>query len=183
MGAPKAWLKFDGRPLLNYLVERMLTVFPEVVVVSASGQALPVTDAHAVCDEHPDEGPLAGLAAGLRAISQPVAFVSSCDAPFLDPQLARALVDLADDFDAVVPEWEGRLQPLHAVYRATVQPIVVGQLANGRRRMMDLLGLLQTRVVTHAELQRLGAHDYSFWNMNTPEEYQRALELWNTKCA
>lgn len=183
MGRPKAWLEFGGRPLLHHLVERMSRVFPEVLVVAAPGQALPVTHARVIHDEHPGEGPLAGLAAGLQAISQPLAFVASCDAPFLNPQLARALVDRADEFDAVVPEWHGRLQPLHAVYRASLQPVVAHQLVRGRRRMMELVGLLHARIITEPELQRLDPHGYSFHNINTPEEYQRALELWNTMSA
>jgi molybdopterin-guanine dinucleotide biosynthesis protein A len=181
MGTPKAWLEFAGRPLLVHLVERMLGVFPEVLVVVAPGQSLPETPARVVHDESPGEGPLAGLEVGLREISQPLAFVASCDAPFLDPRIALALVERCDGFDVVVPEWEGRLHPLHAVYRASVQPLVVQQLAEGQRRMMRFLDCVRTRVVTEAELREVEPEGYSFHNMNTPEEYQRALELWNAK--
>jgi molybdopterin-guanine dinucleotide biosynthesis protein A len=178
MGTPKSWLKFEGRPLLCHLVERMRAVFPEVLLVSAPEQSLPDTGARVIYDEHPGEGPLAGLVVGLRAISQPLAFVSSCDAPFLDPRVAYALAECAGDFDAVVPEWEGRLHPLHAVYRASVQPVAAEQLAKGRRRMTELLDRVRMRVVTGAELRGLDPQGLSFHNMNTPEEYQRALELW-----
>lgn len=178
MGTSKAWLEFAGRPLLAHLVERMLTVFPEVLVVAASGQPLPETAARVIHDERPGEGPLAGLAVGLREIAQPLAFVASCDAPFLDPRIALALAERSDGFDVVVPEWEGRLHPLHAVYRASVQPLVARQLAEGQRRMMRFLECVRTRVVTEAELREIEPDGRSFHNMNTPEEYQRALELW-----
>ncbi|HTE19166.1 MAG TPA: molybdenum cofactor guanylyltransferase, partial [Armatimonadota bacterium] len=91
MGAPKAWLLFEGRPLLAHLVERMLAVCPEVVVVAAPGQELPETAARVVRDESPGEGPVAGLVVGLREVTRPLAFVTSCDVPFLDPALAAYL--------------------------------------------------------------------------------------------
>src|SRR5947209_13666879 len=85
MGTSKAWLEFAGRPLLEHLVERMLAVFPEAVVVTAPGQDVPRTAARVVYDERPGEGPVAGIVVGLREVTRPLAFVSSCDVPFLNP--------------------------------------------------------------------------------------------------
>src|SRR5207248_2719698 len=122
------------RTLLEHLVERMLSVFPDAVVVTAPGQDVPRTAARVVYDERPGEGPVAGIIVGLREAQHPLAFVSSCDVPFLSPAVARLLVDLAEDQDVVVPEWGGRLHPLQAVYRTAVRPLLEAQLAEGRRR-------------------------------------------------
>lgn len=181
MGQPKAWLEFGGRPLLAHLVERMAAAFPEVVVVCAPGQELPEVAARIVHDEDPGQGPVAGLVVGLREITQPQAFVSSCDAPFVDPQLARALLDRSEGYDVTVPEWEGRLHPLHAIYRASVQPLLARQLAEGRRRLMDLFPQVRTRTVTEGEIRGIDPEGHSLLNINTPEEYQRALEWWNRR--
>src|SRR5688572_18762127 len=42
MGTPKPALLFDGVPLITHLVRRLATVFPEIVVVRAPGQELPL---------------------------------------------------------------------------------------------------------------------------------------------
>lgn len=178
MGTPKAWLEFDGRPLLAHLVERMLAVFPEAVIVSAPGQDLPPTPASVVHDERPGEGPVAGLAVGLRAVTRPWAFAASCDVPFLNPALASYLLSLSAEYDVVVPEWKGRLNPLQAVYRTSVQPLLEQQLTEGRRRPVDLYERVRTRVVGEAELQRVDPRGLSFLNMNTPEDYSHALQQW-----
>jgi len=178
MGQPKAWLEFGGRPLLTILVERMLAVFPEALVVSAPGQELPETPARVVYDESPGEGPVAGLVVGLREVTRPLAFVSSCDTPFLSAELAQHLVSRAGGFDVVVPEWEGRLHPLHAVYRATVQPLLADQLSQGRRRPVDLFERVRRLVVPEPELREVDPDGRSFLNMNTPEDYAAARELW-----
>lgn len=178
MGTPKGWLEFGGRPLLCHLVERLLAVFPEAVVVGAPGQPLPETPAPVVHDDRPGEGPVAGLVVGLRAVTRPLAFVTSCDVPFLRPELALSLVALAEGYDVVVPEWEGRLHPLMAVYRAEVWPLLERQLEEGRRRPVDLFPHVRTRVVSEAELRAVDPGGDSFLNMNTPEEYERARERW-----
>jgi len=178
MGRPKAWLEFDGRPLLAHLVDRMLAVFPEVVVVGAADQSLPHTPARIVRDARADAGPVAGLEAGLGAVSHPLAFAASCDAPFLSPTAALLLVDRIAEHSAVAPRWGGQLQPLHAVYRTSALPVMTRQLDAGRRRTTDLLQVLDTRIVEEDELREADPAGLTFLNMNSPEDYRRAQELW-----
>jgi molybdenum cofactor guanylyltransferase len=181
MGTPKGWLEFDGRPLLQHLVDRLLTVAHEVLVVAAPGQDLPPTSARVIYDEAPGEGPVAGLAVGLREVGTPLAFVCTCDLPFLNPALAEYLANFPGEYDAIVPEWEGKRHPLTAVYRtATAQPVFARQLAEGRRRVTDALDHLQTRIVNEAELRHLDPLGHSFFNVNTPEDYAKAQDLWQS---
>jgi molybdopterin-guanine dinucleotide biosynthesis protein A len=179
MGAPKAALLFDGVPLLEHLCARLAEVFPELVVVRAAGQALPPVDATVVEDAVSDQGPVAGICAGLGAARRSLAFVVSCDVPFLNSQVGAMMVDLAEGYDVVVPEWEGRLHPLQAVYRTRVLPLLEEQLAAGRRRPVDLYERVPVRKVTEAEILEVDPLGLTFMNMNTPEDYQRALALWN----
>ncbi|MCC2668604.1 MAG: putative molybdopterin-guanine dinucleotide biosynthesis protein [Armatimonadetes bacterium] len=179
MGSPKPWLLFDGAPLLEHLVRRAAAVFPEVLVVAAPGQELPGTAARVVYDERPGEGPVAGLAVGLREATRPLAFVSSCDTPFVRMDVARLLVERCEGFDAAAPEWNGRLQPLQAVYRTSLQPLVERELAAGHRRLTALFALLRARIVTEEEIRATDPAGRTLLNMNTPADYRRALELWN----
>src|SRR5438876_5532919 len=139
MGRPKAWLPFHGQPMLARVLDRLSPLFEERVVVRAPGQDLPEVEARFVEDEEPGMGPVAGLAAGLAAVTRPLAFVVSCDAPFVDPKVVAHLVERCrPPFAVVVPVWEDRPQPLHAVYRADNAPILRRLLHAGRRRPIDL---------------------------------------------
>src|SRR5437764_14574009 len=82
MGRPKAWLPFHGQPMLARVLDRLAPLFEERVIVRAPGQELPEVPARFVEDEEPGLGPLAGLLAGLSAVTRPLAFAVSCDAPF-----------------------------------------------------------------------------------------------------
>lgn len=177
MGSPKAWLEFRGEPMLTRIVGRLTRELPEVVVVRARGQELPPVIARIVEDRVDGEGPVAGLAAGLAAVSQPLVFALSCDMPFANLAVARGLLELVEEYDAVLPRWNGRLHPLHAVYRATLVPLLDEQLAAGRRRLMDLFDRIRTRVVTEEELRAWDPDGSSFVNINTREEYERALAM------
>src|SRR5437660_877900 len=178
MGRPKAWLPFHGQPMLARVLDRLAPLFEERVVVRAPAQELPDVEARFVEDEDPGLGPVAGLMVGLAAVTRPLAFVISCDAPFVGPSVVAHLVACCQPpYAAVVPLWEGRLQPLHAVYRADNAPILRRLLAAGRRRPVDLFAEVPTLEVPEAEVRALDPDGLTFMNTNTPEEWERALAL------
>src|SRR5437899_11335341 len=82
MGRPKAWLPFHGQPMLARVLDRLAPLFEEQVVVRAPGQELPDVEARFVADEQPGLGPVAGLAAGLAAVTRPPPCAASCAPPF-----------------------------------------------------------------------------------------------------
>jgi molybdenum cofactor guanylyltransferase len=178
MGRPKAWLDFHGRPLLTHMVERLSTRFDEIVVVGAPGQELPETSARVVRDEVEGKGPVAGLAAGLRAVSRPLAFVTAVDAPLLRLGMVDLLLREMREDDAVVPEWDGELHPLCAVYRPSkVLPVFEEQLRMGKLRLKEIFTLVKTRRVIGPVLREVDPEGLSFLTMNYPDEYEIALEL------
>ena len=44
------------------------------------------------------------------------------------------------DADAIVPRWEGDVEPLHAVYATRCLPAIEVHLTNGRHALRDFLG-------------------------------------------
>jgi len=179
MGRPKAWLEFGGVPLLQRIIRRLEPGFSHFVVVAAPGQDLPPTGATVVYDEQPGEGPVGGLVVGLRALPPvgTVALVLSCDVPFVNLAVAEYLVECLDGYDVAVPEWNGRLNPLQAAYRTTCQPILSELFAAGRRRPVDLYDRVPTRIVREEEIRALDPEGLTFFNMNAPDDYEKALDL------
>jgi molybdopterin-guanine dinucleotide biosynthesis protein A len=182
MGRPKAWLPFGGETMLQRVVWVVKAAVNPVVVVAAPGQDVPELppNVRILRDEVEDNGPLAGLAAGLAALEgeADAAYLSSCDVPFLTPEFVRRMVELLSGErpglsrpSAVVPEVGGRPHPLAAAYRASVLPVVRGSLAAGRLRLLDLFDQIPTRFVAESELPDLR----SLRNVNTPDEYAAAL--------
>lgn len=181
MGQPKALLPFDGEPLIVHTVRALRTCFSEIVVVAAPDQELPVLPAAVVYDEVAYQGPVGGILYGLRAASHEVCFVTSCDAPFLNFSLIRHLLALSDNYDVVVPFWDERLQPLHAVYHRSVAPLLQEQLERGELRPVFLYKKVRTYEVPAEDIRRFDPEGLSFRNMNSPADYQAALTLWQQR--
>ena len=181
MGRPKALLPFDGEPLIVHIVRHLKRVFAETVVVAAPEQELPLLPVALVRDQVAYQGPVSGIYRGLKAATKEVCFVTSCDAPFLDLALISHLLSEISDCDVVVPFWQERFQPLHAIYRRSVAPLLHEQLERGELRPIFLYDKVRTRKVHEDEIRTLDPEGMSFLNMNSPADYDSALQLWRKK--
>jgi molybdenum cofactor guanylyltransferase len=181
MGRAKALLPFDGEPLIVHIVRHLKRVFAETVVVAAPEQELPLLPVALVRDQVAYQGPVSGIYRGLKAATKEVCFVTSCDAPFLDLALISHLLSEISDCDVVVPFWQERFQPLHAVYRRSVAPLLHEQLERGELRPIFLYDKVRTRKVHEDEIRTLDPEGMSFLNMNSPADYDSALQLWRKK--
>ncbi len=182
MGRPKALLPFGDQPLIAHLVQHLSQRFADIVVVAAPDQALPALPVTLVRDAVAYQGPVGGLYYGLSAIRGSAAFVTSCDAPFLQLPLIDYLLSQLDHnggaYDVVVPVWQDRLQPLHAVYRRRVVPHLHAQLTAHRLRPVYLYDRVPTRKISPTDIKRFDPEGLSFLNMNTQADYQAALVRW-----
>ena len=177
MGRDKATLPFGGEVLLQRVVRLVAEWADDVVVVARPGQALPSLDpdVRVVRDEVLDQGPLGGLAPGLRETRAQVAFVTGCDTPFLSRHVVDLLFERLGGNDVAVAETEGFVHPLCAVYSAAVGAEVKRLLAEGRLRPIHLYERVATTRVGEDELRRVDPELRSFRNCNTPEAYAQAL--------
>jgi molybdopterin-guanine dinucleotide biosynthesis protein A len=178
MGRPKALLLFDGEPLIVHIARALKPVFTEIVVVASPAQELPPLPATVVRDEVAYQGPVGGIYYGVKAAGGEFSFVTSCDAPFLNLSLISHLIAQISHYDVVVPYWQERLQPLHAVYRRRVLPLLKEQLDRGELRPVFLYDKVRTQKIAEEVIRRFDPEGFSFLNMNTPEDYQAALERW-----
>jgi len=179
MGTSKALLLFDDEPLIVHVVATLQRLFADVVVVAAPEQDLPSMPVRLVSDEVTYQGPVGGIYYGLMATGSDAAFVTSCDSVFLNIDLIAHLLDQLPEHDVVVPHWQGRFQPLHAVYRRSVAPLLAEQLAHGQLRPVYLFDKVRLRRVDEDEIRRFDPEGSSFYNMNTPEDYAEALKRWS----
>lgn len=180
LGTPKAWLDWNGVPLLLHVIDRLALLASPVLVSARVGQDLPRGPYERVEDSIPDAGPLAGLAAGLGEVARvdPKARVAvcACDYPFADPGLFRALA-AADAAAVVLPSHDGHDHPLHAVWRAGAASACARALADGDRRVSAALDALETRVIPAARL----ASATALLNVNDPATLARARAIHGTR--
>jgi molybdopterin-guanine dinucleotide biosynthesis protein A len=182
MGRPKAWLPFGDEVLLQRVVRRLRDIAGPIAVVSAPGQDLPTLPADVTVVHDPIEfrGPLQGIATGLGVLPPQVdlAYVTATDAPLLRPAWVNRLVGLIGDDDVAIPQVDGFLHPLAALYRrATVRQEAEALLAADRLRPVFLLERLRGRIVTPGEMADVDPGCETLRNLNTPEDYAATLAM------
>ncbi len=198
MGSDKLLLPVPPRgiPLIRHATDRLLTMAARTVVVANSigvceallessqsgGQrgedpAVVYTDIHCIPDDSPGDGPLGGLATGLRRV-EGWALTVAGDMPFLSAAACQYLTDLSDGgCDAIVPVLEGRSQPLHALYHSRCLPAVENVLAMGLRRMDSFWPYVRVRWIAASALRSFDPELRTFTNVNTPAEWEKARSL------
>lgn len=177
MGQDKATLRINGQSLLERTVSVLASVTDELFVVGRKSLSPPAPAATAIPDDTSSAGPLGGLVTGLRQSHHTYAVVVACDLPFLDAELLRHLLHLAPGYDAVVPRIDGRAQVLHAVYARRVERAAREQIAAGQLKVERVLERLRVRWIEAAEIKPIDPLHRSFINVNTPEDWKRAVEL------
>ena len=178
----KAVAELAGTPMIRRVVDRVAGVVSEVVINCRADQVDAIRDALVgsgfdptfAVDREPDEGPMAGIARGLEAVSAEYTFVVACDMPFVDPAFAEFLFERAAGSDAAVPRPEEWYQTTQAVYRTDPMVKACRQaLDRGAGRIVVPLEDLQVAVVGADEIDRVASTN-TFDNVNTREEFAAA---------
>jgi molybdopterin-guanine dinucleotide biosynthesis protein A len=182
MGAPKLALPFGNELMLQRVVRLLGEAARPIVVVAASSQELPSLPRDVIIarDEREGLGPLEGLRVGLAAIEgcADAAYVTGCDVPLLVPRFVRRMIELCeeDDWEIAVPTDGRNYHPLSAVYRVGVFARIEELLDADQRRTALLLQRCRTREVPLDELRNVDPTLATLENLNTPHDYQAALE-------
>src|SRR5262249_6013639 len=177
MGKPKADLPYGAGTLLEHQVSRLADLFESVFVVAKEPPALNARSIRIVSDRTAERAAIHGLARALEEVEDRV-FVVAVDLPVLGLPVARAIAEaaLAGEEAAVVPEADGRLQPLAAAWRRRALPEVGRRIASGELSLIELARAIGARVFPEEAWRRLDPSGRSFSNVNTLEDYLAARE-------
>ena len=180
MGEDKALKTFLGRPLIQRVIERLSPLADEVIVTTNRSEDYLFLDLPLFSDLKPGRGALGGLYTAIAAASQPVVAVVACDMPFASPtffeQAAKLLMD--EEVDVVIAKSEEGYEPLHAVYRReTCLPAIEAAIEADQWKVIAWFPQVKVRVLTPEEVKRYDPSGLAFWNVNTPEEFDKAEKI------
>lgn len=176
MGQDKAFVELGGKPLVEWVLDALEPLTRSFVIVTNSPERFASYEGRArvVLDERARGGPLPALATGLRHSREPWAFMSTCDAPFLEPAFVQVLARYARGFDAAVPGNPAERWPLTAFYHQRCLPAVEAAVERADGRVIAFFDDVAVRWVPLMELRALDHELRSLWNLNTPQELEKA---------
>lgn len=177
MGRDKSKLELAGETFTSMIAAALSRVANSITLVGSPGAHSKLPGVKSVSDSYADWGALGGLHGALSASRADWSVVVACDLPFVTAELFSRLLDFCETFEAVAPiQSDGVPQPLCAVYQTKVCSKVATKLIEaGERKPIALLQSVHTRWVQFSELSELSGAEHFFDNINTPQDYDRAI--------
>ncbi len=182
MGKDKAWLRLQeptGRTLIEAVVELLKPDYEPVRILAGQSPVTPYAALGVAVqpDRRPRSGPLGGIHTALTTADRDIVLVVACDLPFLTREFLGGLSNLLSEHDAVVPRPRGVPVPVCAFYTKRCLPALEARLDRGELKAADFLDDLAVRWVEGRELARLDPQGTALFNLNTPEDVERARSL------
>ncbi|RTZ57234.1 molybdenum cofactor guanylyltransferase [Bacillus sp. SAJ1] len=184
MGKNKALLPIEGKSIIKRIAEEFTPISEEIIIIANIPEIYNELDLSIFPDvpEFRGEGPLAGIYTGIDVADEDFCLFIACDMPFVSRKIGEYLIrELKNSgVDAVIPSHQGRVHPLFGAYHKRIQPFIKENLLNGKRKMSHLLNEVNAKIIEKQDIpEELQVEwEYCLWNLNTLEDYQKALEFY-----
>ncbi|MFH1691651.1 MAG: molybdenum cofactor guanylyltransferase [Candidatus Omnitrophota bacterium] len=173
-GLDKAGLIVNGMPILQKSIQVLKELFSEILIVTNEKRCYFFDGVTVVRDIIKGAGPLGGIHTGLSCMKNEAGFFAACDMPFLSGELIRRLLKDFEhrDCDAIVPRRNGRIEPLHAVYKECLKDKLSYFLSHNGRDY-SIRSFLKSIDVHYLDLMDNDEFQDSFENINTSGDFAK----------
>jgi len=165
MGCNKAFLEIDGEPLWQRQVKILNELEPQKIFI-AGPRLEEWRDYEILPDACANTGPLGGLTSAFRVCPTPLLLVLAVDLPRITTTF---LGNLLIEGSGVVPQLNGRFEPLVAIYPKTALPIAEKNLSRNEYSMQKFVqDCVAQQLVRPKKIPPSDAP--LFTNLNTPQD-------------
>ena len=175
MPGDKAFLRLEGRPVIEIQLEQMEGLFDEVLVVANTERIDKLSQllgdkARVVEEPVRGKGPLGGILSGLMVSSSEENFILACDMPFVKRAAIAFIMEQLDGYDVAVPDTPAGLEPLHAAYKERCAMTIEEQLAGGDLKVTDFYDKVLANYVPWREMADFDPSGRLMLNVNSPDD-------------
>lgn len=191
----KAFTPVMGKELFRYALEPIEGIFDSTLVVCESGLEGDLSECvkkyaldSKIISESRGIGPLGGIYEGMENLDSDYVFVTGCDMPFFNACLVEFLcgeIKGADTpgIDGIVPRINGRIEPLHSIYRrekcmGVIESLI--DLPTWSGRITDMIEGMDIKFIPENELRKYDPELLCFRNINLKEDIEFINEILET---
>lgn len=175
MGQNKALLKIKGKYIISYVIDT-LQPFCDEIILSTNTKELDFLGYQTVNDKFKNIGPISGIYSALLESNNSRNIIISCDTPFINSHLLTDLLFYSEDYDIVLPEFNGYLQTMIGIFNKTCILVIEREISKGN--------YIPPRIYEQCNLNKLKItdkhpfyHQHLFFNVNSPEDFRKAQEI------
>jgi molybdopterin-guanine dinucleotide biosynthesis protein A len=172
-------LKIGDDTVLDRQLSTLRRVVDRTIIVAEDPVPFAWTGLPVIADLTPGDGALGALRTAVHAARSDRTLVMACDMPFLSEALLSYLVEAGRTVDIAIPRTARGYEPLCATYSRRCADEMARLIAERRFKLSEVAVIpgLIIREVGPDELGPFGPPDRLFFNINTPDDYARALDL------
>ncbi len=164
MGEDKGLVTIAGKPLFEYIAERLEPMVGEILINSNQNQLRYEQRFEVVPDLTQDySGPLAGMLAGLKAMTTQWGLFVPCDVPAFPVTLAEVFWQHKDGHQGLYARDLHREHPTLCLLNKSLIPALETYLASGERKVMFFFNQINAIPIEFNEKN-------AFANLNTPAD-------------
>jgi len=170
MGRDKAWIEFEGEPLIVRAIKTLRsTGIRNIFVSGRKGRDYSELNCPVLIDLKPGVGPISGIERALHEAKTPLLLVLAVDLPRMPAKFLKKLTAQCTPLMGVVPKLNDHLEPLAAIYPKYCQPFAVDGMARSHYAVREFAEACVTyRAVNIYHVAP--ADSGCFANCNTPSE-------------
>lgn len=177
-GQNKALIPVGRKRILDRLYDVFSGLFNDIILVTNHPLQFLEWDLTIATDLFPYRSSLTGIHTGLFYMKNPYAFFAACDTPFLKKELVETLIDqIEKNIDIVMPETAAGFEPLCAVYSKRCLRQAEQRIKEKKFKIQLAFRGLRIKNIPESLLRRSDPGLVSFFNINTPEDLTRAVEM------
>jgi molybdopterin-guanine dinucleotide biosynthesis protein A len=168
-----------GGSLLDRQLARMRRVVDRTIIIANDSEPFRSSGIPVIPDAVAGGGPLGALYTAVHTAGTEWTLVMACDMPFVSERLLAHLVSVGRSVDIAIPRTARGYEPLCATYSRRSASELRRLIDERRFRLSDVAGIpgLNVHEVGRDELEPFGPEEVLFFNLNTPDDLARAIDL------
>lgn len=174
MGQNKGLLDFHGKSLMALTIEKMSSIFDEVVIVSNNTE-YDNLGCQFISDLITNAGPAGGIHSALMHSKTKFNFMVSCDMPFISTEGIEFIIAHSFENEITIPVKNGFIEPLFGVYASRCKNKWEELIQSDHFKLSDIISHLNADYISVENVKVFDTH--FFLNMNTKSDYLTALKI------
>jgi molybdenum cofactor guanylyltransferase len=168
-----------GASVLERQLSRLRRVVDRTVIIANNTDRFPDAGVPVIADLLPDAGALGALYTAVHTAATDRTLVVACDMPFVSEPLLAHLVEAGRAVDIAIPRTARGYEPLCATYSPRCAVELRRLIDENRFRLSNVARIpgLTVREIARDELKMFGPDEVLFFNLNTPDDVARAIDL------
>lgn len=181
MGFDKQFLRIEDQYITDLLVEKLRTIFSEIIIVTNKPEEYTKYPCKTVEDEIKGFGALAGIHTGLKNARSLYNYVIACDMPCINIDyihyMRKLIEDSPKEVDGVVTRFGEWIEPFNSFYSKRLISPIENNIKYNKRRIGTLLETSKIIYVPENKARAFSPRWEMFMNLNTRSDISQYLVM------